>query len=167
MVETPLASTLHLPTESSRYELTLGDYWRILIKRKFIILITFVSVLAGTIAYTNAQIPIYRAASGVKVSQNNSAQAMGMGADFLMGGASNPMAIYESSITSQKVMERVVLRLGLLPPDATKDTLAAKADEIRGAVTTKQVGDTDIISIIVEYSDPELCAAIANQAADI
>ncbi|MSR77318.1 MAG: polysaccharide biosynthesis tyrosine autokinase [Candidatus Omnitrophica bacterium] len=160
------AAMLHNPSEGSRYELTLGDYWRILIKRKFIIFLTFISVLVGTIAYTNAQIPIYRAAAGVKVSQGGSGRAF-MSPDMFMGGGSDAMATYQSTMTSQKVVERVVLRLGLLAPDATKESLAAKADEIRDSISTKQLGDTNIISIIVQYTDAKLCASIANQTAEV
>lgn len=163
---TGTVATPNLFHESSRYELTLGDYWRMLIKRKYIVLMTFISVLAGTIAYTNAQTPIYRADAAVRISQSASAFSMDPSM-FYGGGGSDPMAIHESSITSQKVLERVVIRLGLLEPEAKADDLINKVEEIRGAISTKVMGSTDIIQISVHYEDPELCAALANQIAEV
>lgn len=159
-------STMNLPTEMSRYELTIGDYWRILVKRKFIVFLTFISVLAGTIAYTNAQTPVYSAASGVRIGQDQN-QAFGMDQAALLYTNANPMSIYQNLITSQKVAERVVIRLGLLGPGAQKKDLITKTDEIRDSIATRQIGDTDVLSIVVSYPDPVLAAAIANQTAKV
>ncbi len=152
--------------DASRYELTLGDYWRILIKRRIIILLTFISVLSGTIAYTNSLPPVYEASSSVKISQNQARSALGLDQSYFYGSP-NAMAMYESSITNQPVMERVVLRLGLLNAKSKKADLVEKAEEIRGTIEAHGSPDTEILTVTVHHSDPDLCASIANTTAEV
>ena len=163
MSETTPQLPSRLAMESHRYELSLGDYWRIIIKRRMIVLITFASVLTSTIIYTNSQTPLYEANSAVRVAINARA--------FQDGGVFVPqigdiMSTYANLILSNDVMERVVLRLGLLSPEATVEDLSDKSDEIRDSISVRQSGDTGVIRISVVYQDPELAAAIANQSAE-
>lgn len=164
MVETTQTIPARLAQDAHRYELTLGDYWRILKKRRLIIVFTFVSILAGTIAYTNLQTPYYQASSSLRIVQK--ARAFQYDVGFFNSPLSDPLASISHRTTSKDVMERVVLRLGLLNPDATAADLAEKVGEISGAISTNPVGTTDIIQITVTYPNPELAASIANYTAE-
>lgn len=158
-VSAPLGRTTAL--ENSRYELTLSDYYRILIKRKLVIVFSFVFVLIGSIAYTKSKIPIYAASATVKISTGP--QAFQLQGNFFM--PADEFSNYENMVTSDKVMEKIVIRLGLLSPDATAEDLTNKADELRGHISASQAGDTDLMTIGVTYHDPKLAAGIANEAA--
>lgn len=164
MAEASITPPLHLPSESHRYELTLSDYWRVIVKRRFFVILAVVSTLAGAILYTNAQTPLYSSSSAIRVTQSVRAFGDQMAALY-MPQASDPMAVYQSSITGEKVLERVVIRLGTLPPQAKAADIADMVNEIRGSISTKIVGTTDMIRITVTYHDPEQAAKIANLTA--
>lgn len=152
-----------LSAESRRYELTLSDYWRIIVKRRTIVFLSFVLVLILAIVYTNTKTPMYEASSSVRI-------ASGPRAFQLEGGMLLPqgdvLATYGSMISGNDVTERVVISLKLLPPDATAQDLSDKAAEIAGAISTSEDPQTNTITISVVYPNPELAAAIANQAAE-
>lgn len=151
-----------IPTELSRYELTLSDYWRIIYRRRMMVFSSFLLVLILAIVYTNTKTPLYEAGSAVRVVSSPKAFQY-EGGFFMPQGDMLPT--YASMISSQPVVERVVIKLKLLPPDARAHDLTAKAAEIAGAITTSPDPDTGTIGINVLYPNPELAAAIANQAA--
>jgi len=62
------AAAERLSAESQRYELTLGDYLRILTKRRLLVAACFVLVLAMSIVYTNMKTPLYSASSTVRIT---------------------------------------------------------------------------------------------------
>ena len=104
-----------LPLETPRYELTLSDYWRILVKRRFIIFFSFVFVLTLAIIYSNSKTPLYQASTSVRISQGPRAfQSEGAMTRYAVDNLAN----YANMITSKEVMDRVVIRLNLLPPHA-------------------------------------------------
>ncbi|MBN1687880.1 MAG: AAA family ATPase [Candidatus Omnitrophica bacterium] len=149
--------------DTQRYELTLGDYWRILLKRRYVVVLTFFSVLISSIVYTNLQTPLYRADAAVRIAERAKAFQYNVGAFYSSFG--DTMATRANNVTSQQVIERVVLRLGLLAPDARSNDLAMKVEEIRSSIEAKQEGMTDVIRITVIYPVPELAASIANETA--
>ncbi len=152
-----------IASEFRRYELTLSDYWRILMKRRMLIIASFFIVLILAVVYTNTKTPIYQTTSAVRISSSPRAfQSDAMGYGRFMG---DPLSTYASMVTSEEVMRRVVIRLNLLPSTAKLADLNEKAGEIRGMITTEPISSTDVIEITVTHSHPELAAAIANQAA--
>ena len=153
-----------IPSEQRRYELTLSDYWRIILKRRMIVFFSFLMVLILAIVYTNTKTPLYEAAASVRVFTGPKAFQYEGG---LLMPQGDQLATYSNMMRSSEVMERVVLKLKLLPPDAGAQDLAAKASEIAGAISTGRDSETGTISISVLYPNPELAAAIANQTAQV
>lgn len=152
-------------SEFRRYELTLGDYWRIILKRRMVVFSSFLMVLIVSILYTNSKVPIYETNSTVRVlSKPRVFDEGGMIASTFTG---DPMATYANTITSDEVMRRVVIRLNLLPSTATINELMEKTNEIRGAISTSADPSTGNIDIIVTHQHPELAAAIANKTAEV
>ncbi len=151
-------------SEIHRYELTLSDYWRIIVKRRLVVFFTFVSVLLSTIFYTHIQTALYEASSMVRVGTGGRVFQF-QGGYYLAQGA-DPMITYANMITGKEVLERVVIRLGFLSKDSKAEDLIEKSAEIREAVTATRVTETDMIQISVVYPDPKLAAAIANSTAD-
>lgn len=154
-----------LLSDFKRYELTLGDYWRIIIKRRMVIFASFLMVLIISIIYTNSKTPIYETSSTVRIASKPRAFEYTDGM-ILQNFSGDPLATYANSVTSEEVMRRVVLRLNLLPSDASITDLSEKAGEIRGSISTATDGNTGNINITVTHPHPELAAAIANQTAE-
>lgn len=161
---TPAPSRLF--SDFKRYELTLSDYWRIIIKRRMIIFASFLMVLIASIIYTNSKTPIYETSSVVRIASKPRAFEYTDGM-LVQNFSGDPLATYANSVTSEEVMRRVVLRLNLLPSDASMEDLNAKAGEIRGSISTSTDATTGNISISVTHPHPELAAAIANQTAEV
>ena len=93
----PAAGPVRLPSEGHRYEITLSDYGRNIVKRRLVVFLTFISVLSGAIFYTNMQTPLYQANSAIRVAAAVRAfQAEGM----YMQQLADPMSSYANRITS-------------------------------------------------------------------
>lgn len=163
MAEITPALSSRIASEVKRYELTLTDYWRIMLKRRLTIFFCFALVLTAAIVYTNMKTPLYQASSAVRIVIGP--RAFHYEGAFLPS-AIDPLPIYANMITSKEVMERVVIRLGLLPPEAKAVDLVNRAAEIRGAISAEPMATGDIININVTYPNPELAAAVANQTAE-
>ncbi len=159
----PATVAQRLLPETSRYELNISDYWRIIMKRRLVILISFVSVLIAAIIYTNTKTPLYRTSAEVRIAQGP--RAFQYEGGMFLPNSTDQMAVYSNMIMSDDVLQRVVVRLGLLAPNATAADLAEKTDEIRGAVSTESDDVSGTLSIVVTHPNPELAAAIANQTA--
>lgn len=149
-------------SESHGYELTMGDYLRILFKRRFIVVASFALALVGSILYTNSKIPLYATSSTVRIA--STPRVFQPGASFFM--PTTDFSTYEELVTGDDVLKRVVVRLGILPPEADSQDLIDKVDEIRDNLEAGQIGGTDLMGISIVYHDPELAAAIVNQAAE-
>jgi tyrosine-protein kinase Etk/Wzc len=131
-----------------------------MVKRRLIIFFSFVFILTLAIIYTNSKTPLYQASASVRVATSPRAFQEG----FMMTVQDN-LSNYANLITSKEVMDRVVIRLKLLPPNAKARDLINKTAEIRGAISAVADEGSDTISIDVIYPNPELAAAIANQTA--
>ena len=70
MAETTQTQSLpgRVAAEFYRYELTLSDYWRILIKRRWVVVVTFFLTLIASIIYTNTKTPLYEGVSVVRIT---------------------------------------------------------------------------------------------------
>ena len=152
-----------LPLETPRYELTLTDYWRIIVKRRLIIFFSFVFILTLAIIYTNSKTPLYQATSSVRITTSPRAF---QSESYMVNSQYNNFANYANMVVSKEVMDRVVLRLKLLPPSAKARDLINKTAEIRSAISAATSDTGDQLSIDVIYPNPELAAAIANQTAE-
>lgn len=168
MAETaPAVSPSRLPSDTRRYEMTLGDYWRIILKRRMVIFFAFLMSLIVSIIYTNSKTPIYETSSVVRITSGPRAFDYEGGGGVVSRFSADPLSTLANVATSEEVMRRVVLRLNLLPPDAKADDLNQKAGEIRSSISTSVDGTTGTISIVVTNAHPELAAAIANKTAEI
>lgn len=161
--ETPVPS--RISSEFRRYELTLSDYWRIIIKRRMVVFASFLMVLILSIVYTNSKTPVYQTSAAVRIA--SAPRAFDENGMYISRYTSNPLVSYANMITSEEVLRRVVVRLNLLPSNAKIEDLNEKVGEIRGAISASPSPDTDMIDITVTHTHPELAAAIANQTAEV
>ncbi|MGE5197936.1 MAG: GumC family protein, partial [Deltaproteobacteria bacterium] len=145
--------------------LNLSDYWLIIRKRGWLIVITFVVVLVTTIIQTNKIPPLYSASSSVRIVERRTVSSLLM--EVLVAPGSDLMASQAKVIVSQPVIERVVLELGLLPKGASSEQVAAAIGGIQNAITTAQVESTNIIRITAFNSDSKRAALIANKVAEV
>ena len=157
----------------AQYDITLRDYWRILRRRKGIVM--FTAILVGFFSFVMAQqwkdTPKYKASAKVQLNSNQSAESMYMEYMSSYGVGGDQMQTEESVITSFPVLQIVAERLGKLealkslnrPPteeDTTKVVLA-----LESKIDTDQDGASDIITIEVTDSSAEAAKDLANAVA--
>lgn len=181
MVQAPLPKP-----ESSGDSFDLRQYWRVLLRRRYLILGVFVAVVGAVAAYTLRQPRVYEAAASVIIDVtapkflDKEVQDV---TDSSYSSYWSNREYYETQhkvITSRVVAQRVVEKLGLsadasflglsaLPPGPERDEAIRRADApsvLQQKITIKPVKSSRIVFIAVEDSDPKRAALLANEVAE-
>lgn len=125
-------------------ELELRDYLRILRRRKWTILLVTLLVLGGAVGASLAQTPVYQGRADVLLQPRSTESLF----DPNTGQRNDPARAVQTEIqvlTSRPVRELVRKELGSAPK-----------------VTATPVGQTDVIQVKAESTDPERSADVAN-----
>jgi tyrosine-protein kinase Etk/Wzc len=151
----------------AQYDLNLHDYWRIVKRRRWIILLTAVSVLGSVAVFTNLQVPVYEAASTVKVEQSMSIPGVQTAEAAAYYDTYTALNTEVKIIKSALVSELTARRLGIITdatPVAQKEAVIA---DIQGKIEAERVGETNLITIAAKSSDAEETARLANATAEV
>ena len=133
-------------TEVDREELSLRDYWRVILRRKWLIVIALICTVTPAVALSLAQKPVY-VARAVMLLQSKPGESV-----FATSSATaNPDRLVQNQIAvlqGDVVYARVISDLGLKhhPPS------------VRGSSS----GSTDVVSVSVRSNDPRTAAILAN-----
>ena len=144
------------------FELNLTNLWRIIYKRRWIILCIFLVIFLSTIFFTNRQSPVYLAQATVKVTGQK------LIGDFILcedWGEQLDMDEEVQFIRSRQFREEVVKRLA---PASERETLGEPKKLSRGlprGISAWRVGKLNIIEIRTMASRPEVAAELANTVA--
>ena len=149
----------------AQYDVTLRDYWRIVRRRKTIVI--FATAVLGITSFATALVsqptPRYRTYAKIQYESSQTAQQ----AYIQALGETGSLETQQAVITSYPVVERMAHRLGYV------DTARASDDEriqailkLRPMIGTEIEGLTSIITISVTHGDRFAARDIANAAAD-
>ena len=148
-----------------QYGVTLRDYWRILRKRKTIVICA--TAMLGITSYVTALMPPptlrYEASTKIQFEQNQSPQEAYLSA---IGGG-DTLETAQAVITSYPVITRVIHRIGMI--DTASATYEEKIRAIlaaKGKIQTEIEGLTNIITIQVTATDPDEAQTMANTIAE-
>ena len=154
-----------------KYEMTVQDYWRIVRKRRGIIVLTAVIFMVFTLAVTfiRRPKPVYTAASSVQINRTTS--LAGLFVDVLSVPAGDTLSTQALIIKSEPVLEKVAEDLGLIPRGASggehvMERYGKVISKLQGRIKTEQVGDTSIINIMASSGDPGKARRLANLVAE-
>ena len=148
-----------------RIEMNLSDYIRVIRKRKLIVILSFILIVASTVYYTKKQDPVFSTSCSVRIEQRKSVTELLT--ELVAWTPGDPVASQASLIRSYKIMERVAETLKIINSDMVSSERLAKIKALQGQVSTERVGFTNIITIIIESSDPEQAMILANTVADV
>ncbi|HOS77184.1 MAG TPA: polysaccharide biosynthesis tyrosine autokinase [Syntrophales bacterium] len=156
----------------AQYDLNLREYWRVVKKRKYLILLTV--VLTGLFSFVFALIsrpaPIYKATASVRMERIVRA---GLFNDPMADGYAQTVQAQAQTAKSFPLLEKAAQRLGLLPGNLSPAEIRAnqKYLEIVTDLKNKVEAEADpamaIIHISVASSDPRLSQRLANTIADV
>ena len=148
-----------------KIEMNLTDYLRVIRKRKRVILLSFVLVLASTIYYTSKQTPLYSTSCKVKIEQRKSVAEILT--ELVTWSPGDAMVSQANLIKSYAIMEKVANKLGLINPNLAESDKMARVKGIQAQVETEQVEYTNIISITATSGNPKLAADLVNTVASV
>jgi capsular exopolysaccharide synthesis family protein len=151
-----------------KYELNLWDYWRIIRKRRGIVLLAAIIIPVITLAITwiRRPVPVYETTSSVRVERSMS--MTGLFVEMLSVPSGDLLATQALIIKSFPVLEKVAREMALIPQDIESDQIYANdkysdvLSEMQGEIKTEIEGTTNIINIKVSSSDPQRAYKIAN-----
>jgi capsular exopolysaccharide synthesis family protein len=157
--------------EKKGYDLSIRDYLFIFKKRKriiaLILFLTLTAVIFGT--YLTTPSPRYKATASVRVERITDVTG------FLMEVISYPLgdvlAGQMEMIKSFDVMEKVAKAMGMIPVDATIETLSSNEEyrniilSLQHAISVERQGLSNIIAINATAISPEKARELANLVA--
>ncbi len=149
-------------------EFTLAEYFRIIRKRKWTLGGVFIIVMLSTAIFTKLQTPIYEASLELKIEKQQTAMGELTGGGG-SSGKTSPFATEIRLISSLPIMQKVVERMEVLPadPEAREQAIHALSLSYQSRVAIDQIGDTNIVNVRVQSSDPQDAALMATAIADV
>lgn len=170
----------------AQYELNIRDYWRIIKRRKAIIIVMVAAITLGSLIFTALlkPKPEYLATAAVKFDRAST--ITGLFLEVLTWSPGDTIATQAEVIQSYPVIEGVAKELGLIPKDVGEeaedeviskekmDEYAKKSEEylrivsnLQEKITTKQLGNTNLIEISAKDADPKKAQLLANTVAKV
>ena len=154
----------------AQYDVDLRDYWRIVKKRRTIIILMI--FLVGLCSYGFAKLkepkPHYKAASAIKIESKSSL------ASVLMGGIWNQgenMITHAYIVASFPVLRQTAEMLGWLPRNISESDIRISKKHIavirrlKSLISAEQEAGTNIINIQVISPNPREAELVANTVA--
>ncbi len=154
-----------------QYDINLRDYWRIIRKRKGVILFTTLLLAFFSFVFSkfNEPIPIYSAVSSVRIERTTSIAGLIM--QSFTWSPADDLATQQVIIRSFPVMEEVAKELGYIDKSLSSaevsrsSQLVSIINGLQDQVSTFLRGTTNIIDIRVTSRDPEESQHLANTIA--
>src|SRR2546425_3945123 len=154
----------------AQYEMNLRDYWRIVRRRRLVILASTILVAVFSFWFAKQKVPTYQATASVRFEQSTS--VTGLLVEVLSFSPGNdPIETQASIIKSFPVLEQVARRLGKLPaasPTAAireSKAYTAVIDSLASRIKTGRIGGTNIIEIFATSTNPRQARDVANTVA--
>lgn len=130
----------------------LGAYAR----RFWLIVVAAILVGGASLWYTRRYVtPQYRASVTIYVNNFRSDATVEYISGSNLQAAQQLVNTYVNIIKSETVLSRVV----------KNSNLSYSADQIRGMITTQQVGETELFQVHITHADPYVAADVANAIA--
>jgi capsular exopolysaccharide synthesis family protein len=154
----------------AQYDVDLRDYWRIIKKRRAIVIlmVILVSISSYGFAKFKEPAPLYEALASVKIETTRNM------VDFFSGNFwkdTENIATQAIILTSFPVLERTAKLVGWLPKNLSADQIRSNQahlliiQRLKGMITAEQQPGTNILNIKVISGHPEKSALIANAVA--
>ncbi len=150
----------------AQYDINLREYWRIIRKRKVIVILTTIllTLFSVALAIIRAPSPLYQATCSIKFEKAIS--PLGLYAKTISWGAGSEIETQMSVIKSYPVFKKVAFSMGLL--GKIKDSESAVGQiitNLQSQIEISQEGYSNILNITATDTSPEFAADLANEVA--
>lgn len=147
-------------------DLNLRDYWNIFLKRKTIIIVTFMAVCVNVVIFTSLQTPLYTASAVIKIdlSQDVSAAGAGILSFFKIASSStNTLADYKRQIISDPVLGEAARNLEIVKEGMSEDEINSIVSGISSNVEAVEIEKTNLLKLSARSKDPRRSANLVNE----
>lgn len=164
-------------------EPSLQDYWRVIWRRKWIVILTVVVITGSAVAFSFLQTPIYEASTTLYLKEAQD----GPGEIDMFGGTSFLSTEAEINtqveiLKSRTVMEEVTRRLfssvtieekkagenGESSRQDRLESLSQIAERLRKkSISVTPIRNTRLITVTASYDDPEMAQRISNTITEV
>ncbi len=152
----------------AQYDINIRDYWRIIRKRRTVIIFTAVLLALFSFVFgkLNEPIPIYSAASAVKFQRSTT--VAGLVAEAFTFAPTDEIATQMVIARSYPIIEEVAKGLKLIDPNLSSEKIRSDSrlvsivNRLRKQIRVEQQGETNIMTLRATSTDPKLAARIAN-----
>ncbi|HTZ40609.1 MAG TPA: polysaccharide biosynthesis tyrosine autokinase [Syntrophales bacterium] len=157
----------------TQYDLDLREYWRIIKKRRWIIIVTLIltGLFSTVFALINRPVPVYKATATVKLDQIIQSGSQGMYQESVPWTSQDMLTTQASIVKSYPIIEMAAKRMSLIPQNLSSEEVRFNKDHLGVVLSLKNMVDSDIepqigmINIIVKSEDPRLAERLANAVA--
>ncbi|MFQ5945151.1 MAG: polysaccharide biosynthesis tyrosine autokinase, partial [Anaerolineae bacterium] len=157
----------------NQYDLNLRDYWRIIRRRQWIVIIVpFVfSFFTFAMAHLQEPTPTYRATASVRFEKAMNSTALLLD-EIITFDPVGDLETQAALIKSFPVISRAAKKLGLIPHEATPEQIRAIPAHLDAISTlpsqleVKRIERTSLIEISATSSHPMKAARLANSVAE-
>jgi Mrp family chromosome partitioning ATPase/uncharacterized protein involved in exopolysaccharide biosynthesis len=155
----------------AQYEANLRDYWQIVRRRRWIVLVSVIVAAAVAFWVGQKKVPSYQATAAVKFEQSTA--LTGLLVEVLSYSSADNIETQASLIKSYPILEEVARRMGRLPQaggtEALRESRAytATLESISGKLRTNRVGGTSILEVTAVSTNPLEARDLANTVAEV
>lgn len=138
-------------------EINLREFFRLLLKRAWIVILCAVICGTAVLVYAkNFVSPTYQASISVYVN-NNSGRDNPYISSSDLAVALRLVSTYVNIIQSNTVLEKVI----------DQAEVEMSVSQLRGMITARAIGETEMFKVTVTSTDPKLSAQLANAIAKV
>jgi tyrosine-protein kinase Etk/Wzc len=152
----------------AEYGLNLWDYWRIIHKRKWIIISIFlVSVISAHFFGRRAE-PVYQSSVTLNVDvQQPIAEITGTGVTFWGTGGRTDFSTQLELIKGYSILKDTALKLGYITSATGEEEVLSVVNALRGRISVEQQKGTSLVELRVADTDPKKAKDIVETVASV
>ncbi len=152
----------------AQYDINLREYWRILKRRKFMVIFTAIvlGVFSTSLAIMQAPIPLYSSVCSIKFEKETTIE--GLYARTISWSSGDDILTQMSVIRSYPVLQEVAKRMGLVPKSTTMENnrLKPNISGIIGNLQTKVEVTRESYTNILDIQVTDMAPIFAQRLAD-
>lgn len=157
--------------QDDQNEISLKEIIRIVLNRKWWLILTFFLVVSGVVGYLYQATPVYSSSATLWIEPSQSGSSFEDLFAIQAGGTSTKIATEVEIIKSRRNLVKIIEELDLIKRYSRKYeyksplTVDRLVNQLSGAISVSTVKDTNIVKITVEHDDYLLARDIANTLA--
>jgi len=167
--------------EQPKLDTHLLDYWHVIVKRRWVVLMSLVVVIANVVLYTFLADPIYTASARIQIERNAPnilpfQDVMSMTQDYNIDFYATQMGLIQSRHVAREVIESLKLyRHDEFKMEATEGTDPAEPgpaseanliDRFLARLSVEPFGKSSLFDVSFSARDSALAARVANRVAE-